>query len=264
MTRFSIHTFMALGSIISIVSGILTSFSPGLGYLKGTISAQTIVTIEYLPTKIQLYSYTYSPLLISFAGILTLIASIKRGGREPTLCLLATILGSLAIFSSLFEIGLEAFAYRGVETFTIYFPWIAYLTMLLGFLITFVCIIVRFRGPILTILAIPLLIPLILPIIPLYIYIASELQTATLIIANENLSSLIIYIYLVSRSCFWCTGFSCYLILLGGIISYTREQMPLGFIGELNLAFFLFLPFAAAIISFFILPHYSLLLIKPN
>ena len=136
--------------------------------------------------------------------------------------------------------------------------------MLLGFLITFVSIIVRFRGSTLTILAIPLLLPLIFPTISLYIYIVSELQTATLIVANENLSSLIVYIYLVSRSCFWCTGFSCYLILLGGIISYTREQMPLGFIDELNLAFFLFLPFAAMIISLFILPHYSLLLIKPN
>jgi hypothetical protein len=144
------------------------------------------VTIDHLPTKFQPYPYTYSPLIISFAGILTLIASIKRGEREPILCLLATTLDSLGIFSSLFEIGIEVLTYRGVATFTIYFPWIAYLTMLLGFLIIFVSIIVRFRGSTLTLLAIPLLLPLIIPTISLYIYIIPELQITTATIINES------------------------------------------------------------------------------
>jgi len=258
MAKPSTYISMALGSILSIIFGILTSFYPSLGYLKSIIYVGSIMTIEHLPTNIQSYPYTYSPLIISFAGILTLIASIKRSEREPTLCLLATILGSLGILSSLFEMGSEILTNRGVATYTIHFPGIAYLIMLLGFLIIFASVLIRFRGPALTLLAIPLLTPLFIPTISLYIYIfiVSELQTTTPIVVSENLSSIIIYIYMVSLSSFWCTGFSCYLIFLGGTISYTREQMPLGFFGELNLALFLFIPFAILTLRLFILPFY--------
>jgi len=97
-----VRVLMALGGALCLVFGLLTSFNEGLAFIDfGRVYQEHI---EYLPMVFQPHPVVYTLLLACPAGILSLIASIRRRGRAvATLSYWGTTLGLLGPFLFFFE-----------------------------------------------------------------------------------------------------------------------------------------------------------------
>ena len=97
-----VRVLMALGGILCLVFGLMTSFNEGLAFITFIYFGRE--PIKYLPMVFQPHPVVYTLLLACPAGILSLIASIRRRGRAvAALSYWGTTLGLLGSFLFFFE-----------------------------------------------------------------------------------------------------------------------------------------------------------------